>query len=262
MDSDYKLRVKPITTAAKLPEEAQVRDTFETPRYATELLIPFIPKNFPYVWECAAGNGRISKVLKERGFWVTCTDIRVNQEVIDLKHNFLDDIDLPSKLSKLGERFSVITNPPFSIKEEFIEKAFEMKVPFAFLINADYSGSQINWIKRGCEKIIPTRRIGFLTPNILKRIHEGETYELILKRLPKKFTLKEYKETFPTQWNEILETYTDIHNYKSIEECPQELLYKYTSSQFHSMWLTYGFELGQTETFVDLDLKSMKERII
>ena len=40
----YPVRVKPITTPPKTPSVPQGRDTFQTPNYATELLIPFIPK--------------------------------------------------------------------------------------------------------------------------------------------------------------------------------------------------------------------------
>ena len=216
--SDYKLRVKPITTPKKTPESAQVRDSFETPRYAVEVLLPFIPRNISRIWECAAGkNRRITKVI-EKSFDVYSTDL-----IDEVSVNFLT-WDLKDQYTHCD---CIITNPPFSIKKEFIEKAFEYNIPFAFLINADYSGEQIGWIERGCEKIIPKRRINYLTPNIITRVNLGEGTEFMV-----------------------------------VDEIPNKLLHKYSSSQFHSMWLTKGFNLGRTETFVDLPIEWIKEHIL
>lgn len=218
-EQSYAVRVKPVTTAPKTPNEPQGRDTFQTPNYATDLLIPFIPKYVTNIWEPAAGDGMIVKRLKNAGYDTWATDIRNNPEYIDEIANFL--VNLPSV-----EPQCIITNPPFSIKELFIEKAFEYGTPFAMLINADYSGQTIDWVKRGCEKIIPTSRIAFITPNIINRINTGEGTE-----------------------------------FTKLDDIPQKLLYKYSSAQFHSMWLTYRFNLGRTETFVDLTVEQRKTNI-
>jgi hypothetical protein len=212
LDTNYKIRTKGYTTAPKNPTVPQGRDTFETPNYAVDLLIPFIPKKVKSVWECACGGGKIVRRLREHGYRVLGSDIRFIKEVADVELNFLED--LPAKwilgpwdgsIPAYEAAGCIITNPPYSIKEMFIERGFELKIPFAFLINADYSGMQIDWIKRGCEKIIPNRRIDFITPTG----RQGKT----------------------------------------------------SASQFHSMWLTWGFELGRTETFVELSLKDKKENI-
>lgn len=205
--SKYSIRVKPVTTAPKTPKVPQGRDTFQTPNYAVNLLIPFIPKSVRFVWECACGDGKIVHALyasKDRPFVCYQSDIRKSTIILNNISNFLTD-EPPMLFTPEDLEWAIITNPPFSIKEEFIEKAFSYKVPFAFLINADYSGKQINWIQRGCEKIIPTRRIDYITPTG----RNGKT----------------------------------------------------SSSQFHSMWLTWGFNLGRTETFVDLPIKEKKENI-
>lgn len=205
-DQSYNTQIKPVTVAPKTPSVPQERDTFQTPNYATDLLVPFIPRQLDnsetLVWECASGFGKISNRLSYHGFNVFSTDTR-ESENLDRIHNFITGEDIREEFY-MGN-FVIITNPPFSIKEEFIEKAFGYKVPFAFLINADYSGKQIDWILRGCEKIIPNRRIDYITPTG----RNGKT----------------------------------------------------SSSQFHSMWLTWGFNLGKTETFVDLTLRQKKENI-
>lgn len=261
MEQPYSLRTKKITTARKIPTEQQVRDTFHTPRYATSLLIPYIPTKF--VWECAAGAGDITRRLEEAGKVVYSTDL-VPDESENIKQlNFLTEEipDLVLSWKQNDGNFSIITNPPFSVKDLFIERCMYYSVPFALLINADYSQWQIDLIKRGCEKLVPTRRISYITPNILKRIHEGEVW-LQFERDTENMvydSMQQLKRESPTYWESILGNYSGIANYTTIAEAPSKLLKKYSSSQFHSMWLTYGFNLGRTETFVDLPLSEMED---
>lgn len=251
-----------LTTTSKTPNEVQIRDTFETPKYAVDLLIPFIPTYITHVWECACGNGRIVQPLTEEGYSVYPSDIKKSNSWVDNHiYNFLEQPDETNNYdysiwSLLQKNLAIITNPPFSVKDLFIEKALEFNVPFAFLINADYSGKTIDWIRKGCQKIVPTSRIAYLTPNILRRIHEGEVWAI-----EKKGRSPNYRVDEPIAWREILKTYEWCHNYKSIDDAPQELLYKYSSAQFHSMWLTYKFDLPSSEVFVDLPAKVRKENI-
>lgn len=251
----YKIRTKGMTSARKVPEEQQVRDLFMTPNYAVDILIPHIPKDITLVWEPACGTGKISGKLRNSGYTVFESDIA--HEDSEHKFNFIT-----GQKKNLPEKISIITNPPFSIKDLFIERCFEYERPFAMLINADYSQQQISWIKRGCEKIIPTSRISYITPNILKRIHEGEVWKIIRTDYVGLFdSIDEIKKAGIEKWNSVILSYKDVHNYKTLEEVPQDLLYRYSSAQFHSMWLTYGFNLGRTETFVDLPVDQRKNNI-
>jgi len=161
----YKIRSKGYTTTSKTPDVPQGRDTFETPNYAVDLLVPFIPCRVRSIWECACGSGKIRRRLQHYGYQVYGSDIRDLKEVVDINESFLEDTKAKWVLGPNFEAIDmIVTNPPYSIKEKFIERAFEIGKPFAFLINADYSGLQISWIERGCEKIIPNRRIDFITP--------------------------------------------------------------------------------------------------
>lgn len=168
------------------------RDLFQTPNYATELLIPFMPKNVNVIWECACGEGKIVKVLLANGYGVAATDLRFGG------FNFLTQ-NYPEYYD------AIITNPPFSLKRKFYEKCKEFGLPFALLIPADYSGWLIRAVQEGAEKIIPTRRIDYITPTGLSGASGHTAY-------------------------------------------------------YHSMWLTWGFGLGRTETFVELTNK-MKDNI-
>ena len=216
----YNLRYKPVTTAPKTPNDSQERDSFETPNYAVDILVPFIPKNISTIWEPAAGGNKIVNRLEYHGYNVMATDIRFNPDLHDENTNFITE-QTPYWMWEC-----IITNPPFSIKDLIIEKAFEYGVPFAFLINMDYSGQSIKWIERGCEKIIPRSRIAYITPRIVQRVNEGEGT-----------------------------------NFQTKDEIPSPLIYKYSSSQFHSGWFCYKFNLGRTETFVDLPVDVRKNNI-
>lgn len=175
------------------------RDLFQTPNYATDLLVPFLktiqssydkPNEF-VIWECASGNGKMENRLRKHEFEVFGTDLSTG-------FNFLTD--------KMTDCFDcIVTNPPYSLKKKFYDKCLEYEVPFALLIPADYSGWIIEALQDGAEKIIPTRRIDFITPTG----KSGATGQ---------------------------------------------------SANFHSLWLTYGFCLGQSETFVELT-QEMKTNI-
>lgn len=260
---------------AETPNEVQNRDLFQTPNYAVDLLVPFIPKHITHVWECAAGEGKISSrlVLKSGGSWigyaqnilgqglnVFTSDIRQNKWGRNTISNFLTDPS-PKLVSEFMflEATAIVTNPPFSLKRKFYLKCLEYNVPFALLIPADYSGWIIQACMDGAEKIIPTRRIDYITPNILRRIHEGEVWEIFRTKESRSET--SYKAFNPSFWKQILDEYKDIHNYSKIDDVPAYLLVRYSSSDFHSMWLTWGFGLGKTETFVDLPIAWKKENI-
>lgn len=225
---------KPKTPQPKTPGEVQERDSFQTPRYATRLLMEFIYRRFTRpltIWECAEGMGRMQSVLSE-AFVCWGTDLLTGV-------NFLTD-PAPREFDM------IVTNPPFSLKDKFYKRCMELGKPFALLIPAD--NSQWLWDAvhvYGCEKILPRRRIDYITPNILDIVCRGETFmqytpqdrDTLFKNKPKNLPkeLWNYEFMFP-----------------SIDECPKELLAKWSTSQFHSMWLTWGFYLGEREVGVDL----------
>lgn len=246
---------KTKTPQKETPDEFQSRDFFQTPNYATDLLVPFIERLMPkdtskfIFWECASGGGKILNRLKHHGINGFGTDLNDSESF-----NFLTDMQ--------NKKFNmIITNPPFSLKKKFFERCYYYKVPFALLVSADYTGWGIDaLIGKNSEKIIPNRRVDYITPFTLQRIHEGEVWSLVKPQFPEYKTLKKFREKHEDQWNMILKKHPEHHNYKNIDVVPSKLLRKYSSSDFHSMWLTWGFGLGKSETFVELT-NSMKDNI-
>lgn len=242
-------RRKPKTPQKENLNEVDGRDTFQTPNYATEIIIPFLGRvvNINTIWECAAGLGKIAKRLREDGFDVLETDLAYKE----LGLNFLTDTP------DFGFD-AIVTNPPFSLKRKFYERCRQYDVPFALLIPADYSGWIIDAVdKDGAEKVIPRRRIDYITPNTLNRIHEGEAWNCYGI---KTCTMKQFKESHTIyEWQRILDAYPEFI-FESIYKAPPRLLRKYSSSYYHSMWLTWGLGIGKSETFVELTNK-MKDNI-
>ena len=68
------------------------------------------------VWECACGNGCLSEPLKSLGYDVLSTDL------VDRDYGEVEDF-LKSNRKFEGD---IITNPPFKIASEFIEKSMEI----------------------------------------------------------------------------------------------------------------------------------------
>lgn len=246
---------KPKTPQKKNPNEVSGRDLFQTPNYATDLLVPFLryrtPKKGSFViWECAAGQGKIVKRLSQAGFDIYGSDLDGKEYPC---HNFLTQSN--------GQDFDcIVTNTPFSLKEEFYLQCRAYDVPFALLVPAEYSGYSIRAIREGAEKIIPTRRIDYITPNTLRRIHEGEIWENSKEFFPDFKKLSDFKAQRPERWAEELEKFSGYCKWDSIYDAPAKLLRKYSSSYYHSMWLTWGFNLGRSETFVELT-NEMKDNI-
>jgi len=90
---------KPKHTQKQDSENRQERDFFQTPSYATDLIIPYIPEG--NVWECAAGNGRLAFRIPNPTIQ---TDIE-NSVTIQYRANFLTWDNPPFSFN------SIVTNP-------------------------------------------------------------------------------------------------------------------------------------------------------
>lgn len=71
-----------------------------------------------YIWECACGNGNLAECLKENGFNVHASDLKDRGYGVS-GLNFLD-----TPIS--GNNLVILTNPPYSLANEFILHALEI----------------------------------------------------------------------------------------------------------------------------------------
>jgi len=133
------------------PKRTGAPDDYQTPPYAVKPLIPYLKKDW-VIWECAEGEGYLSSALKNEGFKVISTGPEF--DFLTSIPNFHFD--------------AIVTNPPYSLKDKFIEKAFSYGKPLALLLSLtvlEGKRRQQIYKKYKIQLIIPDKRIDFISPN-------------------------------------------------------------------------------------------------
>jgi hypothetical protein len=126
-------------------------DEFYTPDEAITPLLKYVNPTWR-VWECTdPGASNITKLLKKQGNPVISTHTGRGQDFLTYKPEFEFDC--------------IITNPPYSLKDQFLTRAYSLGKPFAFLLPVDSLAS----IKRvalfkehGVQVLVFDRRINFM----------------------------------------------------------------------------------------------------
>ncbi|DAC81651.1 TPA_asm: oncoid [Powellomyces chytrid fungus MELD virus 3] len=101
--------------------KAKRSDRYYTPPSALEPLAPFV-KGFTTIWDGAAGDGHITRFFADRNHVTLATDIMDGSD-----HDFLTFVP-PEKWDIM------ISNPPYSLKKEFVQRCFDLGKPFALLL--------------------------------------------------------------------------------------------------------------------------------
>lgn len=102
-------------------DERAANDYYATDPRAVEMLLQM--ETFaPVIWEPACGEGHISKVLAAHGYEVISTDLIYRGFGDPEPLNFLEEtLD--------GFEGGIITNPPYSVGLQFVERALESVRP-------------------------------------------------------------------------------------------------------------------------------------
>ena len=98
-------------------EERHLEDYYATDPKAAELLLK-LERFLPDIWECACGEGHLSKVFEKAGYNVKSTDL-VNRGFGESGIDFLS-------IDNLKWNGDIITNPPYRYAQEFIEKSLHI----------------------------------------------------------------------------------------------------------------------------------------
>jgi len=136
----------------KTPASQGRPDDFQTPPEALEPLLPYLKKDW-IIWECAEGKGLLSNALRGSGFVVTSSDILTGQDFRMWQPEHWD---------------CIVTNPPYSIKQQFLERCYQLGKPFALLLpltTFETGKRQKLFSQFGIEVILFDKRINFLTPS-------------------------------------------------------------------------------------------------
>ena len=125
-------------------------DELYTPEEAIYPILKYLDKNKTY-WECTDfGESNIRKILVEHGFKVIATK---KEEFDFLKDDPLFKFDV------------IITNPPYSLKNKFIKRCYELNKPFMLLLPITaLEGKERGKLykENGLELIILNKRINFM----------------------------------------------------------------------------------------------------
>ena len=91
---------------------------YQTSFHAQSFLM--LSKEVKTIWECTAiKESRIVKVLRDAGYNVITTHIKDGQDFFKYEPENYD---------------MIITNPPYSLKDKFLKRAYDLKKPFMFLL--------------------------------------------------------------------------------------------------------------------------------
>ena len=142
---------KPKSKAPPMRNNAP--DDFQTPPFAVKYLFPYLKRQWR-IWECAAGKGNIVRTLEKDGFNVFGTDIKTGFDFIRKEASVEFD--------------AIVTNPPYSIKDNWLKKCFGYQKPFALLMPLAALGEQDRtamFAEHGIEILMPPIRINYETPS-------------------------------------------------------------------------------------------------
>jgi len=98
-------------------KERQNEDYYATTPKAAELLLE-LETFSPNIWECACGEGHLSKVFESKGYNVRSSDL-MDRGFGEIETDFLG-------IDNLEWNGDVITNPPYKYAQEFVEKALQI----------------------------------------------------------------------------------------------------------------------------------------
>ena len=136
----------------KPPLHGFAPDDFQTPPEAITPLLPFLNKRW-VIWECAEGKGYLTKALHEHGYTVIGSDILTGADF----------------LTWMPEQFDcIVTNPPYSLKHKFLNRCYELGMPFALLLpltTLETRTRQRLFTRHGIEIILFDKRINFHVPS-------------------------------------------------------------------------------------------------
>jgi hypothetical protein len=120
-------------------------DEYWTPAYALGPLLPYLPTN-RVIWECAWGTGELARHLRAAGYRVVG---RAGMNFLQEQPTCCWDI--------------IVTNPPYSLKDEFLQRAYALGKPFAFLLPVAALGGSLGRFYRqyGIELLVPDKRVNF-----------------------------------------------------------------------------------------------------
>lgn len=144
MTMDYKKDTKKNGKPSK-------SDQCQTPDYGTDTILPHLSTKWR-VWEMACGEGYMVRRLEKLGFDV-----------------FGSDTEFDSLVNSPEVFDCIVTNPPYSLKKQFMQRCLELGKPFALLMPLETLGTkwchEIYRDRPHMGVVLLDKRINFKMPN-------------------------------------------------------------------------------------------------
>ena len=116
---NYNSIFKTLGASNHTDKEREKDDYYATDPVAIDKLLT-VEKPFKNIWECACGEGHLSKRLKEYGYNVYSSDL-IDRGYGEAVWDFLSMGSCPAL-----DDFDILTNPPYKYAKEFVLKALEL----------------------------------------------------------------------------------------------------------------------------------------
>ena len=140
-------------------------DEVFTPRYAVTPIVKYIKKDSVIWCPFDEEDSEYVKVLRENGFKVIATHIFNGQDFFEYEPEEYDVI---------------ISNPPFSIKDDILKRLDELKKPYAMLLPLPTLQGQKRFkYLKDTEALIFDKRVNFFKDKITKEIMKGISFASI-----------------------------------------------------------------------------------
>jgi hypothetical protein len=143
--------MKPKINRAGSVKESNAFDRCQTPAYALDALIPYLHPDWT-VWESAAGDGRLVRALAPHVQQVVGSDILDGRNFFDWQPPRFD---------------AIVTNPPYSIKFDWLARCYTLGKPFAVLVPVETIGAkaaQRLMERHGAELLLLDKWVNFEMP--------------------------------------------------------------------------------------------------
>jgi len=151
LEAETPTRMKPKTNYGGDTDSSHPMDRCQTPAYAIAPLLPYIDPSWT-IWEPAAGEGYLARAMASEGRNVESSDILTGENFFEFEPTIWD---------------CIVTNPPFSIKYDWLARCYELGKPFALLLPVETIGTQAAqrlFKQYGVEVIWLDKRVNFKMP--------------------------------------------------------------------------------------------------
>ena len=134
------------------PRQITGTDHYQTPMGVFDPVISYVPKHYR-IWEPACGQGNLVNDFTSKGYDVIGTDILYGNDFFSYEPNEWDIL---------------ITNPPFSIKDKWIKRCYDLDKPWILLLPLTALEGQFRqklYREKGVNIMFFDKRINYINDN-------------------------------------------------------------------------------------------------